>query len=107
MTKRKRVEWGRVAEKLATAMPRACLHPSVLEWEQRSSGRAGWGVAFSGGADSVALLLLLWAHWPERRARLKVLHFNHRLRGRACHADEKFCRKVCAALGVKLVCGAW
>jgi len=52
--------------------------------------------AVSGGADSLALLLLLWAHWPERRSRLQVLHFNHRLRGRASRTDEVFCRKVCA-----------
>jgi tRNA(Ile)-lysidine synthase len=35
------------------------------------------------------------------------MHFNHRLRGKAADADEKFCRAVCAALGVKLVVGRW
>jgi tRNA(Ile)-lysidine synthase len=64
-------------------------------------------VAFSGGADSLALLLLLWAHWPERREKLVALHFNHRLRGRASEADERFCRRVCAALGVKCAVGRW
>lgn len=64
-------------------------------------------MAFSGGADSLALLLLLWVHWPERRARLQALHFNHRLRGRAADADAAFCRKVCAALNVKFVAGMW
>ena len=64
-------------------------------------------MAFSGGADSLALLLLLWAHWPERCAKLVVLHFNHRLRGRASNADVVFCRRVCGELGVAFVSGEW
>jgi len=64
-------------------------------------------VAFSGGADSLALLLLLWAHWPEHRARLVALHFNHRLRGAAADADERFCRRVCRGLGVRVRVGRW
>jgi tRNA(Ile)-lysidine synthase len=72
-----------------------------------SSARAMWHVAFSGGADSLALLLLLWAHWPERRTRLRALHFDHRLRGAESRADAVFCRRVCAALKVRLVAGAW
>jgi tRNA(Ile)-lysidine synthase len=66
-----------------------------------------WAVAFSGGADSLALLLLVWAHWPERREGLVALHFNHRLRGRDSAADATFCRRVCASLGVAFVSGEW
>lgn len=69
---------------------------------------AKWAVAFSGGADSLALLLLLWAEGDGRWGRdLVALHFNHRLRGRESDADEKFCRAVCAALGVEIVVGSW
>jgi tRNA(Ile)-lysidine synthase len=64
-------------------------------------------VAFSGGADSLSLLLLVWVHCRKRAHRLWVLHFNHRLRGRAATADEQFCRRVCAALGVRLRVGRW
>ena len=95
------------ATRLAAAIPRARLHPAVLVWAEKSSPRATWSVAFPGGADSLALLLLIWAHWPERRARLRALHFNHRLRGRAADADEKFCARVCAALGVAFVRDEW
>ena len=105
--KRRAINWQERAAKLAAIFPRARLHPAVLAWAEQSSRRAGWAVGFSGGADSLALLLLLWAHWPERRARLRALHFNHRLRGRHSRADEKFCRDVCAALGVECVVGAW
>ena len=55
----------------------------------------------------LALLLLLWAHFPARRARLVALHFNHRLRGRAADADEAFCRRVAGALGVTFRRACW
>lgn len=97
----------RQAESVAAALPRSRLHPAVLRWVAGHRQTGTWGIAFSGGADSLALLLLLWAHWPAARDKLVVLHFNHRLRGRASSADEKFCRRICAALGVKLVVGAW
>lgn len=105
-----RPHWPRVAEKLAAALPRARLHPAVLRWIEDSAARAPrerWAVALSGGADSVALLLLLWAHWPARRPRLLALHFDHRLRGRASAGDARFCAALCRALGVDLVTGNW
>ena len=104
---RRAINWQECAVALAGALPRERLHPAVVAWTARSPARARWAVAFSGGADSLALLLLVWAHWPERRGRLVALHFNHRLRGRAANADEKFCGRVCTALGVKFVRGAW
>jgi tRNA(Ile)-lysidine synthase len=48
------------------------------------------GVAVSGGADSLALLLLLIAVKKKMGITLCVLHFNHKLRGSAADADEKF-----------------
>jgi tRNA(Ile)-lysidine synthase len=107
MPARKRIDWLRCAAALAAAVPRARLHPAVLAWAERSAPRRAWAVAFSGGADSLALLLLVWAHWPRRRARLVALHFNHRLRGRESGADERFCARVCAVLGVRFVRGNW
>jgi tRNA(Ile)-lysidine synthase len=107
MTKRTSIKWPEVATKLAATFPRKSLHPAVLAWVDARPKREPWAVAFSGGADSLALLLLLWAHWPEQRGRLRALHFNHKLRGRAADADEKFCGDVCAALGVKSRAGAW
>ena len=64
-------------------------------------------MAFSGGADSLCLLLLVWAHWPKRRAQLRALHFNHRLRGAESRKDAGFCQRVCRALGVRLSEGEW
>jgi tRNA(Ile)-lysidine synthase len=48
------------------------------------------GVAVSGGADSVALLLLLLELREKLGVVLLVVHFNHQLRGRASNSDEKF-----------------
>lgn len=96
-----------VALVVAERLPKARLHPAVVAWADAASGRATWGVGFSGGADSLALLLLLWAHWPERRGRLRALHFDHRLRGAESAADARFCREVCRGLGIKFVAAAW
>jgi tRNA(Ile)-lysidine synthase len=96
------------AEAVAIAIPWNRLQPEVLEWaECHARSRSPWCVALSGGADSVALLLLLWTHWPERRGRLQALHFDHRLRGAASRADAAYCRRLCSALDVPLVNGVW
>lgn len=101
-----RVNWPRAAEKLAALVPRSRLHPAVLAWAAAAGEGSGrWVVALSGGADSVALLLLLWAHWPEKRAGLLALHFDHRLRGRASAGDARFCAALCRGLGVECVVG--
>ena len=97
----------KAAVQVGELLPQTRLHPAVLAWAARQRPAGVWCVAFSGGADSLALLFLLWVLWPERRARLVALHFNHRLRGRESAADEKFCRRVCAALGVRLRVGTW
>jgi tRNA(Ile)-lysidine synthase len=99
--------WTSAAARAAKLLPLSGLHPAVVGWAGARPRAEGWAVALSGGSDSVALLLLLWAHWPERRARLTAFHFDHRLRGSESSADAAFCRKLCAALGVTLVCGRW
>ncbi len=99
--------WRSAASALGGLIPLERLHPSALAWARTSSRTSRWVVAFSGGADSLALLLLLWAHWPERRRRLYALHFDHRLRGRDSANDRRFCRTVCAALGVHFTSGCW
>src|SRR4051794_7503090 len=107
MPARKTIKWRDAAAQLAAAIARERLDPAVLRWAEERSIREIWCVAFSGGPDSLALLLLLWAHWPERRGRLRALHFDHRLRGAESRADAAFCRRVCAALRVKFVTASW
>lgn len=117
MTRKKTIDWRAVAAKLAQRISHRALHPGAMltaladhEREQAAGVRkpSRWALAFSGGADSLALLLIFWAEGPGRWGRdFVVLHFNHRLRGRAADDDEKFCAEVCAALGVPLVAGRW
>jgi tRNA(Ile)-lysidine synthetase-like protein len=61
--------------------------------------------AVSGGADSVALLTLL----AETRAQLgfvlSAVHFNHKLRGKASEADEKFVTALAEKFGLTLHLG--
>ncbi len=102
------INWPTCAAQLARAIPVARWDAAVLAWMQaQTRSRVPWYIAVSGGADSIALLLLLWAHWPERRRSLRVLHFDHRLRGAASTGDATFCRKVCRALRVKFILGEW
>ncbi len=54
------------------------------------------GVAVSGGADSVAQLMLLLELREKLGVVLSAVHFNHKLRGRASDADEKFVANLAA-----------
>jgi tRNA(Ile)-lysidine synthase len=56
-----------------------------------------WAVGVSGGADSVALLLLLNDR-PDFR--LHVVHLNHELRGPASEADARFVEALARKLGL-------
>jgi len=103
--KLKPATWTRRAEFLAVLLPKEQLNPEVLAWVDRASANDPWVVALSGGADSTALLLAIWAHWPDHRPNLRAVHFNHRLRGRASEGDETFCRECCAALAIPLKVG--
>jgi len=58
-------------------------------------------LALSGGADSVLLLHLLAAARP--RPELRVVHVHHGLRGAESDADQDFCQRLCASLGVPFV----
>jgi len=54
------------------------------------------GVAVSGGADSVALLLLLVELRKQLGVVLSVVHFNHKLRGKHSEGDEEFAARLAA-----------
>ena len=59
-------------------------------------------VAVSGGADSVALLHLLLGLREKLGVVLSLVHFNHKLRGKASDADEKFVAKLAAKHGLEI-----
>jgi tRNA(Ile)-lysidine synthase len=107
MPRRKTIDWPQAAAALAARLPCDRLHPAVRAWADAAPARTKWAVGFSGGPDSLALLLLLWTFWPKRRRQLRALHFNHRLRGVEARGDVAFCRQICAALGVEFIAGEW
>lgn len=61
------------------------------------------GVAVSGGADSLALALLLDELRDELGVRLVVLHLNHRLRGRESDEDAQFVCEFAASRGMEAI----
>jgi tRNA(Ile)-lysidine synthase len=63
------------------------------------------GVGVSGGADSVAFLTLLAKLRGELGVVLSAVHFNHKLRGKASDADEKFVAALAEKFGVTLHVG--
>lgn len=102
------IDWQGKARELAGRIPPNRFHPAVLEWLETQPDRSPrLTVACSGGPDSLLLLLLVWAHWPEWRPGLAVLHFDHRLRGEASRGDARFVCEVADALGATVRVGEW
>ncbi|NLF28439.1 MAG: tRNA lysidine(34) synthetase TilS [Clostridiales bacterium] len=67
----------------------------ILERVRRFAGRRVL-VALSGGADSVALLLLA----RDAGCDVSAAHFEHGIRGAESLEDAAFCRRLCLELGV-------
>lgn len=61
-------------------------------------GAARWGVAYSGGADSTALLLAAAKRWPGR---VQALHVNHGMQ-EAAGDFEQHCIQFCDKEGIAL-----
>ncbi|MEG2144737.1 MAG: tRNA lysidine(34) synthetase TilS, partial [Oscillospiraceae bacterium] len=59
-------------------------------------------VALSGGADSVALLLVLLKLQEKLGISIDACHVNHNLRGEEAKRDEAFCKELCEEKNVKL-----
>ncbi len=57
-------------------------------------------VGLSGGADSVALLLLLWKLRDKLNISLRAIHIHHGLRGTEADRDAAFSRNLCEQLRV-------
>lgn len=59
-------------------------------------------IALSGGADSVALLMVMKELCSSMGGRVEAAHCNFRLRGEESDRDELFCVNLCARMGVEL-----
>ena len=82
------------ATKLASFFPLSKWPPAILVHLKQETGPLA--VACSGGADSVCLLFLLFAHFPQK---IVVLHYNHNLRGDESDQDVIFVKNLAEELG--------
>ena len=59
-------------------------------------------VGLSGGADSVALLLLLSEYRKKGQIEVEALHVHHGIRGETADRDQAFCEAFCRERGIPL-----
>ena len=59
-------------------------------------------LGLSGGADSVALMMLLLPAIRADRIRVEAVHVNHGLRGTESDDDERFCSELCKKESIPL-----
>lgn len=57
-------------------------------------------VAYSGGADSSALLHLLNEDAKNKGYKIHAAHFNHKIRGDEAERDAEFCKSTCNSLDI-------
>lgn len=67
---------------------------TVKRYSMLSEGSAVL-TGFSGGADSMALLSLLWRLSKEHSWKVCALHVNHGIRGAEADQDEQVCSRFC------------
>lgn len=75
------------------------IPPHTLTGEPEDSSLL---VAYSGGADSGALLHMVIEYAKEHGARVYAAHVNHGIRGAEADRDEEFCRATAEAYGIEL-----
>ena len=76
----------------------------VNETKMRDMIFKGVLVGFSGGPDSVILLLLLNRYISEQnRGKIVAFHLNHLIRGNEANRDENFSRDFCKRLNIEFI----
>jgi tRNA(Ile)-lysidine synthase len=97
---------GEDSRSILAAMRSSLVGQLLTSLKKRKMLRAGErvGVGASGGADSMALLMLLLELRDTLGIVVSVAHLNHRLRGAASDADEKFVRRLAVKHGLELHC---
>ncbi len=81
------------------SLPLQFVSPFALSGKPESSSVL---VAFSGGADSTALLSMCVAKAKMTGAKVYAAHVNHMIRGEEADRDEQFCRDTARSLGVEI-----
>ncbi|MEZ5276022.1 MAG: tRNA lysidine(34) synthetase TilS [Opitutaceae bacterium] len=93
------VDWKVCAARVANLVSRSDLEPAAVAGLEAVSEEEATGLACSGGADSVLLVLALVGCLGRARS-WHVLHFDHGVRGDASRADAGFVRSLAEGLGL-------
>lgn len=96
--------WREAAEALSDQIPLEKLHPEVVDFLFKHIDEH-WGIACSGGADSLSLLLLIYRSFFDKVKGLHVFHYNHKLRGEESDGEEEFVRTCVKDLQLPLIVG--
>ena len=80
-------------------IPKKFIPPHTLTGLPESSSLL---VAYSGGADSGALLHMVLTYAKEHGAKVYAAHVNHGIRGAEADRDEEFCRATAEKYGIEL-----
>ena len=75
----------------------------IDQWEMLSENDVVI-VGVSGGADSVALLLILDELRKNQKFSIHVVHVNHGIRGADAAHDESYVQQLCEARGISFSC---
>ena len=78
--------------KIENIVKKYIIHHGMFKWQ------TPYIVALSGGADSVALLLIL----KNIGLNITAAHCNFHLRGEESDRDEQFCVNLCKQQGISL-----
>lgn len=97
-------DWKKKAEVLSDKIPLEKLHPEVIDFLFKHVDE-NWGIACSGGADSLSLLLLIYRFFSDKVKGLHVFHYNHKLRGKESDSEEEFVRICTTKLQLPLIVG--
>ena len=96
--------WPKAAKELSKKITLDQLDPGCIRFLFNNSNEP-WGIACSGGADSLSLLLLIYGHFFDKVKDITVFHYNHKLRGTESDEEEEFVRNCCNELGLRFICG--
>ncbi len=98
------VDWPKAASELSKLIPLEDLYPEVVRFLSQNTTQP-WAVSCSGGSDSLALLLLIYGHFPQKKEELHVVHYNHKLRGAESDQEALFVESCAQSLGLPFILG--
>ncbi len=78
------------------------IYETISKFSMADKLKDGVLIGFSGGSDSVLLLIFFRNFQKKHNIRLKAIHINHMIRGDEADFDEDFCLEFCNALEVEI-----